>query len=214
MNGLFVTGTDTEVGKTYVTVLLTRQLQQQGRQVSARKPVASGCTVHCQDAEQLAQACHEPLDNVCPFRFDPAISPARAIAQANSPVRLTHLLACCHPAAGKDTLLVEGAGGFLSPLTPDALNADLAQALQLPVLLVVANRLGCLNHTLLTLEAIQARGLTCPAILLNDQSPQQADPDNIHDLQHLVHPWGSKLLHLPHGARQVSAAVNQIINIV
>lgn len=213
MNGLFITGTDTEVGKTYVTALLTRQLQQQGHQVSARKPVASGCAQHCQDGEQLALACHEPLDDVCPFRFDPAISPARAIVQANSPLRLAQLLACCHPAAGKDRLLVEGAGGFLSPLTPDALNADLAQALQLPVLLVAANRLGCLNHTLLTLEAIQSRGLTCAAILINDQNPQQADPDNIYDLQHLVHQSGSKLLHLPHGARQLGGALNQIMNI-
>jgi dethiobiotin synthetase len=180
MKGIFITGTDTDVGKTYVTSLLAQQLAAAGLNVSARKPVASGCTHGCVDAEALAQATGEDSNVVCPYRFAPAISPERAMRQAGKIITLTDCVKVCNNSA--HFTLVEGAGGWLSPLCSDGDNADLAQQLALPVVLVASNRLGCINQTRLTLQAIQQRGLTCIAIVLNDAQPN-ADAENLIDLQ-------------------------------
>lgn len=183
VKGLFITGTDTDVGKTYVTSLLARQLKDAGYGVSARKPIASGCLNDCVDAQALAQATDEDPLIVCPYRFAPAISPERAIRLAGAYVSLTDCLR-----ASRNTsafTLVEGAGGWLSPLCSDGDNADLAHALAQPVLLVASNRLGCINQTRLTLQAIEQRGLTCLAVVLNEVSPD-SDADNLLDLQRLI----------------------------
>ncbi len=180
MKGLFITGTDTDVGKTYVTSLLAQQLQGVGLSVSTRKPVASGCAQGCIDAEILAQATGEDSYVVCPYRFAPAISPERAIRLVGQIITLADCAAVCNNSA--HFTLVEGAGGWLSPLCSDGDNADLAQRLALPVLLVASNRLGCINQTRLTLQAIEQRGLTCIAIVLND-TQQHADAENLVDLQ-------------------------------
>jgi dethiobiotin synthetase len=151
--------------------------------VTARKPVASGCSHGCVDAEILAQATGEYSNVVCPYRFEPAISPERAIRQAGQHISLTD----CLLASSNSTAftLVEGAGGWLSPLCSDGDNADLAYSLAQPVLLVASNRLGCINQTRLTLQAIEQRGLTCLAIVLNEVSPD-GDADNLLDLQRLT----------------------------
>ncbi len=198
MKGIFITGTDTDVGKTYVTSLLARQLKEAGYGVSARKPVASGCSHGCTDAEILAQATGEDCHVVCPYRFAPAISPERAIRLAGQHISLTDCLRASSNSAA--FTLVEGAGGWLSPLCSDGDNADLAHALAQPVLLVASNRLGCINQTRLTLQAIQQRGLTCIAIVLND--PQHhADAENLIDLQARVNvqvfPLGFQASQLP-----------------
>lgn len=203
--GFFITGTDTEVGKTWITAALIKGCAQQGYQVIARKPIASGCIwqndqLLSEDAQQLQQAIKmagqtpPPLAHICPYLFEAAISPARAIAQSNDSrlqqLRLADLHQAClanHPREQRpqsNLLLVEGAGGFYSPIAPDGLNADLAQALGLPIVLVIANRLGCLNHALLTIEAIEQRQLKLHAVILNDMS-LQADPHNFADLQQL-----------------------------
>lgn len=206
MRGLFITGTDTEVGKTWVSAALIKGFAQQGYQVIPRKPVASGCIwvngqLLSEDAQQLQQAViaagqtPPPLAQICPYLFEPAISPARAIAQTQNP-QLQHIgLAQLHQAClanhpneqppQANLLLVEGAGGFYSPLAPDGLNADLAQKLGFPIVLVVANRLGCLNHALLSLSAIAERKLPMQAIVLNDITPD-ADINNLRDLAALV----------------------------
>jgi dethiobiotin synthetase len=188
--GFFITGTDTEIGKTQVTAALTMGFRQQGYQVIPRKPIASGCLWHqgqlvSEDAQQLQQACQfdEPLEKICPYSFEPAISPARAIHQSGQNILLNDLHQACD-ASQPGLVLIEGAGGFLSPLTADGLNADLAQALGYPLILVVGNRLGCINHTLLTIEAIQRRQLTLHAIVVNDITPH-ADPANLQDLKAL-----------------------------
>lgn len=180
MKGLFITGTDTDVGKTYVTSLLAQQLVTAGIGVSARKPVASGCAQACVDAEALAQATGEDSNIVCPYRFMPAISPERAMRQAGKTITLADCIAACNNS--NHFTLVEGAGGWLSPLCSNGDNADLALRLALPVLLVASNRLGCINQTRLTLQAIQQRGLTCIAIVLND-AQHHADAENLIDLQ-------------------------------
>jgi dethiobiotin synthetase len=183
MKGVFITGTDTDVGKTYITALLARQLIQRGYGISARKPVASGCIQGCVDAEILAQATGEDSYVVCPYRFAPAISPERAMRQAGQIIHLTDCVLACQNA--EHFLLVEGAGGWLSPLCHDADNADLAQALDFPVIIVASNRLGCINQTRLTLQAINQRGLSCMAVVLNEVSPD-GDADNLLDLQRLT----------------------------
>lgn len=183
MKGLFITGTDTDVGKTYVTSLLARQLKEAGYGVSARKPVASGCTYGCFDAEHLAEATGEDEFIVCPYRFAPAISPERAIRLAGQTISLVDCVDVCRNS--QTFTLVEGAGGWLSPLCSDGDNADLAHALAQPVLLVASNRLGCINQTRLTLQAIEQRGLTCLAIILNEVN-SDGDADNLLDLKRLI----------------------------
>lgn len=181
MKGFFVTGTDTDVGKTYITSRLARDITALGYAISVRKPIASGCVDGCTDAQQLAAATGEDETIVCPYRFPLAISPERAMRYANQNISLDDCVIACTNTSR--FTLIEGAGGWLSPLASNASNAELAMALNLPVILVVANRLGCINHALLTLESIQQRNLPCHAIVINTVSSASADADNVTDLQ-------------------------------
>ncbi|MEA3405416.1 MAG: dethiobiotin synthase [Pseudomonadota bacterium] len=176
--GFFITGTDTDVGKTYVSGCIAHTLIESGVTVIPRKPIASGCikqsdgSLLSEDALFLQQACQSPdsLDKICPNQFEPPISPQTAIEQAGLFISTQDLIEVCQPpkqAKEKEVYLVEGAGGFYSPLCSDGLNEDLAKALELPVILVVKNELGCINHTLLTLNAIKQAGLKTLCIVLN-----------------------------------------------
>lgn len=178
LTGLFITGTDTDVGKTYVSGCIAHTLIENGLSVIPRKPIASGCikqpggSLLCDDALFLQQSCQslQSLDEICPNQFEPPISPQTAIEQAGLFITTQDLLKACKPPENpdKNTLyLIEGAGGFFSPLCSDGLNKDLAKALNLPVVLVVKNQLGCINHTLLTLDAIERAGLNTLCIVLN-----------------------------------------------
>ncbi|CAK0739726.1 ATP-dependent dethiobiotin synthetase BioD [Gammaproteobacteria bacterium] len=173
--GLFITGTDTGVGKTVVASALAKSLTESGETVRARKPIESGCPVHLgrlfpEDASALRSAVGniEPLENICAWPLEMPISPERAASIAGIQISLQEIIKVCYlNVAQEDFLLVEGAGGFLSPLAPRVRNAELAVALGLPVLLVVLDRLGCISHALLTVEAILSRGLHITAIVLN-----------------------------------------------
>jgi dethiobiotin synthetase len=168
---LFVTGTDTGVGKTFTTALLTRALRQAGLGTLALKPLCSG---ERSDVEILRDASGQilSLDETNPVWLQAPATPLVAAQLENRSLSLAPLqdwfrsLSQKHP-----SLLVEGAGGWLVPITDNETIADLAVRLSLPVVVVVANRLGCLNHTLLTLESIRARGLHCPGIILNHLEP-------------------------------------------
>ena len=201
--GLFVTGTDTDVGKTWISVQLLKTLRQQGYQITARKPVASGASLHgrqllATDTLQLAQASDTHVEQVTTFTFAPPISPARAARLVGTDTSLPRLKTACSAPSDVWTL-VEGAGGFCSPLGSDgSLNRDLAEALALPVLLVVGNRLGCINHTLLTLMAIEQTRLPLAGIVLNDVQPQ-ADPETAEELRQLI-PKGCPLFHAAYHA--------------
>jgi dethiobiotin synthetase len=206
MRGLFVTGTDTGVGKTEVACALARLLVEQGVTVRARKPVESGCDriegrLIPRDAERLRQAAQavEPLDAVCPYPLEAPLSPERAAALSGIALSLDKLHAACMAGVGQDDfLLVEGAGGLLSPLALDATAADLAVRLKLPALLVVADRLGCLNHALLTAEVVRVRGLELAAAVLNRLHPAHpAGMDNAADLRRWL---GRELVELPYVA--------------
>lgn len=175
LSGLFITGTDTGVGKTRVGVGVARSLVQRGWRVRVRKPVESGCgkrsgALLAADAEALREAAGgiEPLAQICPYRFAAPLAPPRAAALEGRTLGLVQLVDACHAGVeAGDFLLVEGAGGFLSPLAEDALNADLALALALPILLVAEDRLGAIHQALASAEAIERRGLRLAAVVLN-----------------------------------------------
>jgi len=167
----FLTGTDTGVGKTFVTGLLTRALRAAGHDTVATKPLCSGDR---SDVEILRAASDSilSLDETNPVWLQTPAAPLVAARFENRTLSLQALtswfagLAANHP-----SILVEGAGGWLVPITESETIANLAQNFGLPVILVVANRLGCLNHTLLTLESIHSHSLHCPGIILNHLAP-------------------------------------------
>ncbi len=193
MNGIFITGTDTNVGKTWVGQFLISALCKKGVKVVPRKPVESGWDnnkVESTDAWLLAQATNQlgRLDSICPNRFSLPISPARAATLEGKSLSIEELKKqCLTGVSPSDFLYVEGAGGFYSPLCDDGLNADLASALGLPVILVAEDRLGCINQVLLNVEAIKLRGLSLKVIVLNTVSSVSAgDMNNAEDLKSLV----------------------------
>ena len=191
MKTFFITGTDTEVGKTYIGRILVKALNKSGHTCEPRKPVESGCTLENgtlipEDASLYVQATQDrsTLDEVCPYRYEPPISPERAIRLVNETVNVKDLLNVCQPTHNPEYLLVEGAGGFYSPLCSDGLNADLAEQLNGDVILVSKDRLGCINQTLLAIEAITNRKLNLVAIVLNQtREHEESSMDNIEDLR-------------------------------
>jgi dethiobiotin synthetase len=167
MTSLFVTGTDTEVGKTRISVALIEKLKQQGKTVAGMKPVASGCEVTAEglrneDALALQEQANVDLsyDLVNPYAFEPAIAPHIAAQLADVDIDVTLLQKRFYEIqAQAESVVVEGAGGWFVPLDDKLTLADLAVRLGLPVVVVVGIRLGCINHALLTLAAIKQSGL-------------------------------------------------------
>ncbi|KPC53532.1 dethiobiotin synthase [Amantichitinum ursilacus] len=198
--GWFITGTDTEVGKTVATSQLLRAFVANGYATAAMKPVASGCEVRRDEqggewwwnadvaahAEASNLALPEALTN--PYRFLPPISPHLAARDAGVEVSLPHLLDCAQQiGAQSDVLLVEGAGGWLAPLNETACMADLAAALGYPVILVVGMRLGCINHALLTVQSIKAQGVPLAGWIANQVDPEMSRyDDNLATLQQRI----------------------------
>jgi dethiobiotin synthetase len=162
----FVTGTDTGVGKTHICRLLIEGLRRMGIDAVGYKPVACGDR---EDARILAEASGGlPLDEVNPVHLQSPLAPYVAGLLENRSVDPAVLLAGYHHLATRHQMvIVEGAGGWEVPVAANFRIADLATRLGLPVLVVAANRLGALNHLLLTVNAIRSRGLTCAGIFLN-----------------------------------------------
>ena len=191
MQGVFITGTSTEVGKTFIGVAIASALTQRNIKVIPRKPIESGCESNAEelipaDAVALKEAAdyQGPLSEVCPYRFEPPISPVRAAHLADKILTTEQLVSICMEGSEQGFLLVEGAGGFYSPLAENGLNADLAVALQLPVLLVADDRLGVLSQVLLNVEAIKMRGLPLAGVVINQLVCDQNDHmDNSADLR-------------------------------
>jgi dethiobiotin synthetase len=177
----FITGTDTDVGKTTIAAGLLRAARLAGLSTAAVKPVAAGCELTADglrnsDALALLAECSEPLRyaEVNPVALAPAIAPHLAAAEAAVSLDLTALTTAVQAVLAKqaDFTLVEGAGGWRVPLHDSATLAHLAMALQLPVIVVVAVRLGCINHALLTVEAIERDGLHVAGWVANLLEPQ------------------------------------------
>ncbi len=165
---VFVTGTDTGVGKTYVSALLVRELAQTDQPVMPFKPVCCGDRNDVKELLEASGRSDLQPDEINPVWLKSPTAPLVASLIENCPVDLDQLIHRGQELARQSThLIVEGAGGWEVPATADQTMADLAVGLDLPVLVVVDNKLGALNHTILTVQAIQARGLECKGLVLN-----------------------------------------------
>jgi dethiobiotin synthetase len=163
----FVTGTDTDVGKTFFTALLIRALRDAGIDAVGFKPVTCG---GWEDVDALVAAADgvEPREAICPYHFSMPASPLTAAWAEETSVEPARILDAFQVIKARhEMIIVEGVGGWLVPITAGWSVADLATELGLPVIVVVKNRLGAINHTLLTLESIAARGLDCTGLVLN-----------------------------------------------
>jgi dethiobiotin synthetase len=184
MRGLFVTGTDTGVGKTEVASALVAGWRARGLDVGVMKPAQSGVEDgEPTDADRLRDAAGgaDPMALVCPYSLRAPLAPAVAARLEGVEISLAHLVDCAGELARRhQALVVEGAGGLLVPLTDSHTYADLAVALGLPVLLVARAGLGTVNHAALTCEALRARGLAVAGVVLN-RATAAADPSEPHN---------------------------------
>ena len=180
MHDYFVTGTDTEIGKTFVTCALLHAARNANLIAVGYKPIAAGAELldgrwSNEDARRL-QSASSPgftLDEINPLCLREAVAPHIAAAAEGIALDVPPLLAGFEQLAARaDCVLVEGVGGFRVPLDDRIDTADLAVALHLPVILVVGMRLGCINHALLTVEAIAARGMTLAGWVANTLAPR------------------------------------------
>jgi dethiobiotin synthetase len=201
----FVTGTDTEVGKTAISCGLLQAAARRGLRTAAIKPVAAGCDPagHNEDALALQAAMSEPLSyaQVNPVALTPAIAPHIAAEQAGRRLQVSRLAGLCRGAmtGSADFVVVEGAGGWRVPINSRETLADLARELGLGVILVVGMRLGCLNHALLTAEAIRRDGLVLAGWVANQPGEGMAcHRENLDTLCHwLPAPLLGDVPHLP-----------------
>lgn len=192
LRGLFVTATDTGVGKTEVACGIVRGHRARGLDVGAMKPAQSGHAAgEASDADRLREAAGgaDPPELVCPYSFGPPLAPAVAARLAGEIVSLSRILDAARALAARHAaLVVEGAGGLLTPLTDRETFADLAVALGLPVLVVARAGLGTVNHTALTCEALRARGLAVHGVALDRCSPagDASEPFNRAEIERLT----------------------------
>jgi dethiobiotin synthetase len=212
--GLFITGTDTEIGKTYVAALIAKALTAAGQRVGVYKPAASGCVwegekLVSEDAVALWEAAGRPetLQMVCPQLFEAPLAPHLAARAEGKELDAELLRTGAEHWAGKcDVLLVEGAGGLMSPLGEEEYNADLAFDLGYPLVVVAPNALGVINHTLQTLitAATFREGLDIAGVVLNDVVERAGDvsrDSNRKELETRCVP--PVLAHVKHGAASI-----------
>jgi len=222
MQSLFITATDTDVGKTWVTAALARTLVAAGKSVGVYKPVASGCALNpcgqpvSDDAQALWHAAGRPrsLDDVCPQRFLAPLAPPLAAAEEGIAVNEELLVAGFEPwRAASEIVFVEGAGGLLSPLSANLNSLDLARALHLPLLVVAANRVGVMHQVLALLHSARALApeVVVAGIVLNHPKPrdERRDPSqrsNRAELEKLLRRqgWNVPLYELEHGQETLS----------
>jgi len=211
----FVTGTDTEIGKTLVSSAILHKLVEGGRRACGMKPVAAGATLvdgelHNEDADMLRAAgnVHLPSSITTPFMLKEAAAPHIAAALEGVTIESVPILAAYTEIhAASDAVVVEGVGGFRVPFNDDFDSADLAAQLNLPVILVVGLRLGCISHALLTVEAIVARGLVLAGWVANTADPDMRFMvDNIEALeQRIPAPLLGHVPRLEHPTAQAAA---------
>ena len=185
MSGVFIAGTDTGVGKTWVAQVLIRRGVAAGKRVAAMKPISAGCEQTPEgwlnDDVVLLRAASNvalPLALMNPYAFEPPIAPHLAAQAVGVEIDLAHIESAYREiAAQADEVIVEGAGGLLVPLNAKQTAADMIVRLNLPVILVVGMRLGCLNHALLTLEVMAQRGIKLEAWVANQIDPTMREFD-------------------------------------
>ena len=197
MRGLFVTGTDTGVGKTEVAAALVAGWRTRGLDVAGMKPAQSGVLDGlATDADRLRAAGGnvDPVELACPYALREPLAPAVAARLEGVTISLDHVLACARELARRHAaVVVEGAGGLLVPLTDRETYADLARALGLPVLVVARAGLGTVNHTALTVEALRSRGLAVAGVVLN-RTTAAADPSEPHNAAEIERLTGARVI--------------------
>ena len=220
MKGIFITGTDTDVGKTTVALGLISALQKKGLRVGVMKPVSAGCELTSdglrnKDAVLLMQQASVdlPYDIVNPYAFEPAVAPHIAAVEAGVKIDIDVICECYLKIADKvDVVIVEGAGGWLVPISENETMVDVAIALALDVITVVGIRLGCLNHALLTSQSIEASGLNHRGWIANHLSvATERAAENINTLCARISaplldevPYGDSPLRIENSARFLS----------
>jgi len=217
--GVFITGTDTGVGKTVVACALVRALRELGARVAVMKPVASGSVATPEglrnaDALALMEAAGTGADTayaeVNPYCFEPPVSPHIAAKEAGIEID-TNLIRHKYDALASrsDWVVVEGAGGWFAPINAHQTMADLAWALSIPALMVVGLRLGCLNHAQLTRLGIEAQGVTLLGWIASGVDPQMdRSPENLAALERLLgEPPLAVIPHSAHGAAGITLTV-------
>jgi dethiobiotin synthetase len=193
MRSLFVSGAHTDVGKTYVACALLRAARARGLAADAVKPVVSGFSPEDwadSDPGRLLQALDRPLDcknldTISPLRFLAPLSPPMAARLEGRDLRLAELAAICRKALAASTadfMLVEGAGGVMSPLAEDGTGLDLQKALGLPTVLVGGSYLGGISHTLTAIETLRAHGQTIEAVVVSESADPEA-PDFVQTVE-------------------------------
>ena len=220
---LFVTGTDTGIGKTHVSVQLLRGLAARGVRASGFKPVASGCmrdatgALRSEDALALRAASAVPLPDYAssnPCALEQPLSPHLAARLDGTEVKLGPLLAAYDAlVAAHEVVVVEGVGGWAVPLSPRLMQADLARALGVPILLVVGVRLGCINHALLTTRAIAADGCRLLGWVANtiDVTLAQADAAIATIGEAIGEPSMVRFGHAGEGEAEVAAELARVV---
>lgn len=181
-SGIFVTGTDTGVGKTFVACAVAGALRNAGYRIGVMKPAESGCAeidgkLVPQDAARLrdTSGCHVPLEKICPYSLREPLAPSLAAERQGIKIDIDHLLTIYNEiSAVHDLTIVEGAGGLMVPLLPSYTYADFVKLLKIPLIVVAANRLGAVNHLLLTLEHASCKGLTTLGYVLNNLVPERS----------------------------------------
>jgi dethiobiotin synthetase len=204
----FITATDTGAGKTFVTSLLVRGLRKAGIDAVPFKPICCGGR---EDAELLASACDGriPLEAINPVWLRAPAAPYAASMVENRVVDLDMVRKMYRELRNAfDSVLVEGIGGWLVPITRDFFVSDLAAEFGLPVVVVVNNRLGALNHTFLTVNGIRTRGVECAGIILNQAEPCERDPATATNRAILEELAGVPILfEIDHGQRVLELAI-------
>jgi dethiobiotin synthetase len=201
-SGVFITGTDTGVGKTFVACGLAALLRESGLRVGVMKPAETGCIekdgrLFPEDAVRLKEAsgCSVPLEKICPFQWREPLAPSIAAERQGAVIDVDRLIDIYDEiSSAHDITLVEGAGGLMVPLLPSYTYADFARVVKLPTLVVAANRLGAINHLLLALEHATCKGLRVLGYVLNQiqSEPSLATDTNYAALSTLtsVPCWG------------------------
>jgi len=187
---IFITGTNTEVGKTFITKNLIERIQLKGYSVSPFKPVETGCikkslTLIPHDSMIYFRAINKKiaLDQINPYRFPEPISPAAAIKRSKRKVTINDYLSKLKDLPNSDLTMIEGAGGLCSPLAPDGYNIDLIRKVKVPTVLVAKDEIGVINNVILSLSMLQKYKIKVLAIVLNRKVSSQ--PDGMNNYQEI-----------------------------
>ena len=213
MTAIFITGTGTDVGKTFVAASLIRHLRQMGRIVEAIKPVVSGfdpAQMAASDPGVLLDALGSPvtlkeIERISPWRFRAALSPDLAAAREGGRIDVDEVIEFCQSAVDErqDILLIEGVGGVMVPLDQDRTILDVMMALRLPLILVAGSYLGTISHTLTALDSLYRRDLKLLAIIVSETA---GSPVSLGDTVATIERFAGPVIGVPRLRRQTGAA--------